>query len=247
MADTNSTSAQLSITERVLAAVTAAILLSAGVIAVFLTENEIGVAALFLIGAALAMLALTGQTLRRIKIGENETEFYAKVGRNAVATAESETATPTERETAREIVERASDSAADLPSRVVDITLARTYERTTFAALKRVSDDVTFSEMRGLDAIVNKKIGIDVKYRSAGRPPGRSALSKGGNYRPAIEAASNSGIKALLILTNSTVDDDSPVVIDDTLSGQVITVRIMQWTADSPDLQLAEAIQELDG
>ena len=245
MADTNAPSAQLSTTERVIAGIVAGLLLGGGIVAVFLTDSEIGVAALLVVGAALAILALTGQTLRRIKIGENETEFYAKIGRDAVATAESESAPPAEREAAREFVERASDATPDVPSRVVGIGLARAYERATVAALRRVRTDVQVSEVGGLDAIVDGKVGIDVKYRPAGRPPGLSALSRGGNYRPAIEVAATMGIGSLLILTNSAVDDDSSTVVTDTANGQAVTVRIMQWTAESPDQQLSEALDAL--
>ena len=101
------------------------------------------------------------------------------------------------------------------------------------------------SEVGGLDAILGDQVGIDIKYRSAGRPPGRSALSRGGSYRPAIEAAAGHGIGALLILTNSTVEDDTPLVIADTTNGRPVTVRIMQWTAESPDERLSEAVRAL--
>lgn len=240
-----SSAAQLSRTERILSAVVASVLFAGGMTGTFMTDNEIGVAAMIIVGAALAVLALTGQALRRIKIGENETEFFARVGRDALETAESETVSPSQRETARELVERASEATVEVPTRVMGIGLARAYERSTIAALKRVSEDLRISEVGGLDAVIDDSVGVDVKYRQAGRPPGQTALARGGKYRPAVEAAASQGLRALLILTNSNVDDESPMTVSDTSSGTPVTVRILQWTEDMSDESLASALQSL--
>lgn len=245
MADDPDSSAQLTPFERVSSAVAGIALGVTGCIATFTTDNEFGTGALIVLGGAFGVLALTGQPIRRIKIGDHETEFYAKVGRKAVEVAESDSGDVSERETALELVEQVRETTPNAPTRVVSLSLAYQYERTVLDAVQRAAAVVETPKFGPVDAIVDKTIGVEVKYRSAGRAPGKNALSPGGAYRQAVERAAASGLDALLVVTNSTVAFDQIESVPDTQSGRPLRVKLLQWTQGMGDEVLKAGLSEM--
>jgi hypothetical protein len=226
--------------ERVWGGIIGGALLATGATSTFVGNNGIGSAALIIIGGALLLLGVTGQTLRKVKIGDNETEFYAKVGRRAVDAAESEAVDKSEREAARDLIEQVSETTRSVPARVLDISRGLEYEEVVSAAVKRATMN---GEAKGKPA--TSLIAVEVKYRQAGRAPGPRSLEPNGNFRPLAERAARAGYRALLIVTNSAVGFDGVIELNDLADGKSLRVLLCQWTPDMGDGVLAEALARL--
>lgn len=242
----SSGSDQLSPKERGWSAVLAVMALGAGGVATFMTENGAGTAALVVAGLVMGVFALTGQALSRFKIGDTDVEFATKVGRKTLELAESDSSDPDIRAAARSVVEDVADRSAEVPSSVRRLEKAAGYENAVVSALTRAygQELADIRKRTGLDAVIGD-VGVEIKYRQAGRPPGHGSLTGAGQYAAAVNVAARERRKALLIVTNSAVADPDPISIDGQNGEPTVRVRILQWVESMGEAVLKDALDEL--
>lgn len=237
---------KLSPKERACAGVVAGLTLAAGTVSVFTDMNEVGTGALILVGGAFALASITGQTIRRFKIGDNEAEFNRRVTRKLADTVAADTS---ESEAAARILEEVASETPQAPARVLNTTNAFHYERAVIEALRRVSPNVRMLLDDVVDAIAGGKVAVVIKYRVAGRPPGVRALERPPYHGFIERAASVGGVRAVLLVTNSVVAEDAnsggPALVPTAVAGDV-AVRLVQWAPHTGDEALAEALEQLE-
>lgn len=238
--------------ERTWAGIVGGILLGGGALSVFTDVNEAGSVALIATGGFFGFLAVSGQTLRKLRFGDSEAEFNRRVTREVTERVQHGAPGQNESEVAAQILEQAANESSTTPSRVINTTNAFRYERSVLAALRRVASDYSIGapDDTGLDARVNGDTGVVVKYRGAGRPPGLRALQEGGAYHSIIaRAARLKGVSRVLIVTNSAVGEDAqdPVAAfqPGSLGAAPVQVKLVHWTPDLGDDPLEDALLEL--
>lgn len=235
---------------RAIAGVVATASLVFGGRAVFVTTNEAGSVSLILVGGVFAYLAVSGQALRRLKMGDNEAEFSKAVFRVAMRTVEgggssAGDGTSTEAAAAK-ILEQAAREAPSVPRKVLAATEAHRYEEAVIAALRRVAETVSTDvghHDRGADAVVNGTVAVQIKY--ANKPVMVVDLN-GGGLLDESKLEAPDGFQALLCVTHNVMIMPPT---NDNLSISVGRIRprvkVVHWNPVMGDAPLAEALADL--
>jgi len=166
----------LSRSERAFAASCGLALLIAGTVAVFLTDSDLGTAALLAAGLILVVLGVTGKLPSRISYGDKSVEWLQDLVETSLNSADSI-------ETKNEVIvsfgpDRLPKPAQREVSSAVGVYIA--YEQSVIAALNRVRPpdaSASLESRRGgrdeiADALLShdgKHLLIEIKYRSSNR------------------------------------------------------------------------------
>lgn len=139
----------------------------AGVAAVFLSENQAGTAALFLLAAALLLIGIQGTPLTRFGSGDNSAEFARRAARDLLQNA-GQQEDPRIAEGVVRAAEIVLEPTAGRP--VHSGTSPMEYEYEVLAALHRVIDAGQVKTIRSghsVDFVIDVPsgiVGVEVKY-----------------------------------------------------------------------------------
>ncbi|WP_146197451.1 hypothetical protein [Promicromonospora sp. AC04] len=226
---------------RIVAGVVAAAGLVAGGVAVYVNSSEAGSVALVLVGGVFAYLALSGQALRRLKLGENEAEFSNAVKRAAMRRVKSGDAqfeaSGSAADVATEILEEAAQDSSNVPQEVLAITSAHRYERAVLAALRRVAQSMDAQDGlidSGFDAVVNGKIAVQIKFTQSRAIVVDSARRLVGlaDWQTVLYVSNRP-----IIFTNRR--ERAPEV------DERVRTKVVRWTPDMGDGPLAQALSDI--
>ena len=231
-------------------------MLAAGGLAVFKTDNGVGVIALLVAGVGLLLTAVIGAVPSRVKVGDKEVEYaelrYAEQTREKVEEVIIDSTVPLEeRGTVADLIvdfnEQFMQQVGVLPEVSKDFA-ARAYETSILAALHRAGkyeitevedgQSVDFVVRQG-DRVVSVVCALGIYSTSGPMPP----EMVGGLTDRTQE------IGAILVPTNrpptSPVHDRTPAGHFQPRKSLPPGLRIVKWTSPADDPPLIEALDEL--
>ncbi|MEV6769915.1 hypothetical protein AB0N05_14940 [Nocardia sp. NPDC051030] len=230
--------AMLGFKERSLALVLGVTTGTSGTIAVFVSENQAGTAALFIVSAALLLMAVQGTPLTRFGSGEHSVEFVRRqLGRELIQQGRLEESA----EAARAYVEAASIVEPSIGGNSSITGLQ--YETTVGEALTRLSDSPVRRGVfdRNVDFFVryeNTTIGVIVKCTQ--NPVSLGVLQH------LVDKVENrvSPIAIVVDKASSRALDQFPNWLDESKRPNV---RLVEWHSADDDHALQSALADLAG
>jgi hypothetical protein len=153
--------------QRSFAGIAGSIAFGCGAVATFTDRNSVGCGVLVGTGALFGLLAITGDRIRRAKVGSSEVELIAP--RQVVRASMDSPNAEVKKEVAEAVLESPLPRFDPLRLQAQTIAEAAVYESSVLEALIRVvpAMDLNDTGGRGLDAIAvhnGERIGIVIKY-----------------------------------------------------------------------------------